>query len=193
VTGVMLRSAAGRVLRLDGQRWVDPASDADERLLDLVDGPVLDVGCGPGRHVLALARRGVVTLGIDVSPPALALARRDGAPVLERSIFGRVPAAGRWGTALLLDGNLGIGGCAVTLLRRVRELVRPGGRLLIELSAPGEGPEVEHVRFESDGVAGPWFAWAHVSIDALAGVADDAGLAVQREWCDDDRWFACLA
>ncbi len=193
MTTVMLRSTAGRVLRLDGQRWVEPASPADERLLKLVEGPVLDVGCGPGRHVLALARRGIVTLGIDVSPPALALARRDGAPVLERSIFDPVPATGRWGTALLLDGNLGIGGCVTTLLARVRQLLRPGGRLLVELSAPGEGPEVEHVRFESDGVAGPWFAWAHVSIDSLAGVAHDAGLAVQREWCDDDRWFACLA
>jgi SAM-dependent methyltransferase len=193
VTSVMLRSAAGRVLRLDGRCWVEPATAADERLLALVQGPVLDVGCGPGRHVLSLARRGVVTLGIDVSPPALALARRDGAPVLERSIFDRVPAAGRWGTGLLLDGNLGIGGCPVTLLRRVRELVRPGGRLLVELSPPGDGPAVERVRFESDGVAGPWFSWAHVSIDALSGVALDVGLTVQQEWCDDGRWFACLA
>jgi SAM-dependent methyltransferase len=192
VTSVMLRSAAGRVLRLDGRRWIEPATAADERLLELVDGPVLDVGCGPGRHVLSLARRGIVTLGIDVSPPALALARSGGAPVLERSIFDRVPAAGRWGTALLLDGNLGIGGCPVTLLRRVRELVRPGGRLLVELSSPGEGPAVEHVRFESNGFAGPWFSWAHVGIDALKGVARDAGLVVAGEWCDDDRWFAWL-
>ncbi|HEY3724118.1 MAG TPA: class I SAM-dependent methyltransferase [Acidimicrobiia bacterium] len=187
-----MRSATGRVLRLDGWRWVEPAGPADERLLQLVDGPVLDVGCGPGRHVLALARRGIVTLGIDVSPPALALARRGGAPVLERSIFDRVPATGRWGTALLLDGNLGIGGCPTTLLRRVRELLRSGGRLLVEVSSPGERPEVERVRFESDGFAGPWFSWAHVSIDSLAGVAHEAGLAVAREWCDDDRWFAWL-
>ncbi len=192
MTSVRLRSTAGRVLRLDGRRWVEPATAADERLLELVDGPVLDVGCGPGRHVLALARRGVVTLGIDVSPPALALARRGGAPVLERSIFDRVPATGRWGTALLLDGNLGIGGCPTTLLRRVRELVRPGGRLLVELASTGDGPKVEHVRFESGGFVGPWFSWAHVNVDALGGVAREAGLVVRREWCDDDRWFAWL-
>jgi len=36
---------------------------------------VLDVGCGPGRHSLALARRGLEVLGVDLSPDFLALAR----------------------------------------------------------------------------------------------------------------------
>ena len=68
----------------------------------------------------------------------------------------------------------------------------PAGGCSSSCPRRANGPEVEHVRFESDGFAGPWFSWAHVSIDALSGVARDAGLAVQREWCDDDRWFAWL-
>jgi SAM-dependent methyltransferase len=36
---------------------------------------VLDAGCGPGRHALELARRGVEVTGIDVSPEFLDLAR----------------------------------------------------------------------------------------------------------------------
>jgi SAM-dependent methyltransferase len=36
---------------------------------------VLDVGCGPGRHALALARRGFDVLGIDASEEFIALAR----------------------------------------------------------------------------------------------------------------------
>ncbi len=36
---------------------------------------VLDVGCGPGRHSLALARRGIVCHGIDASPGFVGLAR----------------------------------------------------------------------------------------------------------------------
>jgi SAM-dependent methyltransferase len=194
MTAVVLRSASGRVLRVDGRRWTDPASRADHRVLELAVGPVLDVGCGPGRHVLALARAGVTTLGIDVSPPALALARRGGAPVLERSIFDRIPGTGRWATALLLDGNLGIGGCPATLLRRVRELLRPDGRMLVEVSGPGhgDGNGVERVRFEADGIAGPWFSWAHVGADELEVVAIGAGLRVVRQWSDEGRWFACL-
>ncbi|MDQ1521637.1 MAG: hypothetical protein QOI55_2710, partial [Actinomycetota bacterium] len=36
---------------------------------------VLDVGCGPGRHALALARRGIEVVGVDLSPDFVALAR----------------------------------------------------------------------------------------------------------------------
>jgi ubiquinone/menaquinone biosynthesis C-methylase UbiE len=36
---------------------------------------VLDVGCGPGRHSLALARRGIVCHGIDAAPTFIELAR----------------------------------------------------------------------------------------------------------------------
>jgi SAM-dependent methyltransferase len=36
---------------------------------------VLDVGCGPGRHALALARRGFDVVGVDLSPDFVGLAR----------------------------------------------------------------------------------------------------------------------
>lgn len=187
-----LRSTDGRVLALHANRWLEAPTGADERLLQRVDGPVLDVGCGPGRHVLALAHAGMVALGIDISPPAIELARRRGAPVLRRSIFDRVPGAGRWGTALLLDGNLGIGGCPVTLLRRVTSLLRPHGRLLVELAIEG-ATHVEQVRFEAGAKVGPWFPWAHVGIVSLDGHAHDAGLRVVESWVDGGRPFAWLA
>ena len=36
---------------------------------------VLDVGCGPGRHALSLARRGLDVVGVDLSPEFVTLAR----------------------------------------------------------------------------------------------------------------------
>lgn len=36
---------------------------------------VLDVGCGPGRHAIALADRGITVHGVDLSPDFVALAR----------------------------------------------------------------------------------------------------------------------
>jgi SAM-dependent methyltransferase len=36
---------------------------------------VLDVGCGPGRHALELARRGIAVVGVDASEEFVALAR----------------------------------------------------------------------------------------------------------------------
>jgi SAM-dependent methyltransferase len=191
VTNVLLRARSGAVVA-DGHAWTRPVAVADDRLLQRVDGPVIDIGCGPGRHVLALARLGTVTLGIDVSRPAVDLARRRGAPVLERSIFARVPAAGRWGTALLLDGNLGIGGDPETLLARTVELLRPGGRILVEPASPGRGCGRELVRFEAGGDAGPWFEWTHVDDDDLEPLARRCGLSVRERWRDGGRWFAWL-
>jgi SAM-dependent methyltransferase len=47
---------------------------AHERLLPRA-GRALDVACGAGRHALFLAARGLRTLGVDVSPEGLRLAR----------------------------------------------------------------------------------------------------------------------
>lgn len=45
-------------------------------VLDLRPGSrVLDVGCGPGRHALELARRGFTVHGVDISAPFVRLAR----------------------------------------------------------------------------------------------------------------------
>jgi SAM-dependent methyltransferase len=187
-----LRTRDGRTLPAPADRWFGDVSPADRRLLERVDGPVLDIGCGPARHVVALAESGIVTLGIDISGPALAVARERGAPVLHRSIFGRIPGRGRWGTALLLDGNIGIGGDPELLLRRVALLLRAGGRTLIELTPPGRGRERRLVRLEHDGEAGPWFAWAEVAADELDDLARGARLQVHDVWIDGDRHFARL-
>jgi SAM-dependent methyltransferase len=187
---LVCRDEQGRARRLPLARWLGPAGAVDERVLDRAIGPVLDVGCGPGRHVSSLARRGVLALGVDVSPVAVRLARARGAKAIERSIFDRLPGAGTWGSALLLDGNIGIGGRPDALLRRVADLLAPGGRILLELDPPGAGADTQRLRLESDGAASEWFAWARVSIDALAGPAIAAGLLVTERWCDGGRWFA---
>jgi SAM-dependent methyltransferase len=51
---------------------------------------VLDVGCGPGRHAHALARRGIAVHGIDISQPFVDLAN-EGAPN-ELATFERLDA-----------------------------------------------------------------------------------------------------
>ena len=115
---VRLRTPEGHVLDLPVAPLVRaPPYAAERRALDAAVGPALDIGCGPGRHLVALAERRVLSLGIDISAGLLDVARRRGVNVLERSVFDRVPGAGRWRSALLLDGNIGIGGDPVALLR----------------------------------------------------------------------------
>jgi SAM-dependent methyltransferase len=189
---LVLRDEGGAARPLPLDVWLGAAGAVDERVLDRARGPVLDVGCGPGRHVHALARRGVLAVGIDISPAAVALARRRGATALEASIFDRVPGAGRWRTALLLDGNIGIGGCPDALLARLAGLLARGGTVLAELDRPGTGVVCGRVRIEHGETVSDWFAWARIGVDAVDGPAQTAGLRVSARWRDGGRWFAAL-
>ncbi len=185
-----LHHACGGVTR--GERWCSAVDPIDDGVLRRVRGPVLDVGCGPGRHVVALAQRSVVVLGIDLTPHAIRAARTKGAPVLERSVFARLPGQGRWRTALLLDGNIGIGGDPEQLLTRLGEVLAPDGTLLVELDPPGRPDVRTRARLEIDGIEGPWFPWARVPADRLRNHALRTGFTVVAEWSIGERHFAEL-
>jgi len=185
-----LRTDAGDVT--DGERWVAPLERADESALARCRPPVLDVGCGPGRHTVALGRRGLPALGVDITPAAVEWALPRGALVLHRSVFDRLPGTGRWGTVLLLDGNLGIGGDPRALLARAAELLAPDGVVVAELDPPGTPSAPTTARLEVAGAPGPWFAWDRVPVDEVAGLAAAAGLAVVETWRTDGRWFTVL-
>jgi SAM-dependent methyltransferase len=187
-----LRDARGGHLTAAADRWLADAETDDLDVLDGARGPVLDIGCGPGRHVAELARRGLPALGIDITPRALEIARHRGAAVLHRSVFDRIPAAGRWRTALLLDGNIGIGGDPHTLLRRVRTLLADDGILLVELAPPRSSRPVQRVRLDIDGELGPLFHWTRVAFDRIDAVAATAGFVVSDRWSTGARWFARL-
>ena len=179
-------------LRPDLERWCGEVDAVDLALLARAEGPVLDVGCGPGRLVAELARRGQSALGVDVASAAVRLTTAAGGAAVRRSVFEPLPGEGRWRTVLLADGNVGIGGDPVALLRRCRALVQPGGRVLVELEAPGTGCTSVRTRLERGSEVTPWFDWAHVGVDAVAGPAAAAGLSVQDTWDAPGRWFASL-
>jgi len=179
-------------LPLELERWLGDPDPVDRDLVRWVLAPVLDVGCGPGRHVVALAAVGIPALGLDVAPSAVHLARTRGACVLERSVFGRVPGAGRWATALLLDGNAGIGGDPEALLARLRTLLRPGGRILVEVEEPGVAGARLHARIETPVRSSSWFPWARVGVDDLERLGVACRLAVREVWQRGGRWFGLM-
>lgn len=103
-------------------------------------GPVADLGCGPGAHARALARRGYAVTGLDGSPRMVDVARdraaRDNLDVAYEvaDVGTRLPFG---------DGSLG-GVLAIlviqhladpaSFLTEIRRCLRPGGHLL--LTAP---------------------------------------------------------
>lgn len=185
-----LVDAAGRVQPLDVRRWLGPLDAADRSVLARCHAPVLDLGCGPGRFVQALARRGSPVLGVDLARTAVGLARRRGGPALHRDLFAPLPGEGRWPTVLLLDGNIGIGGEVSRLLARIARLLAPHGRLLVEVE-PDEVDESLAVRFHDRGATvGGSFTWARVGLRGLRARAAATGLLVADTWDAGGRAFA---
>jgi SAM-dependent methyltransferase len=179
-------------IQLPVRRWHGPMLLEEVALLDSVVSPVLDVGCGPGRHASALARAGHTAVGIDTSAAAVESARERGATALQLSVFGPVPNQGRWATVLLLDGNIGIGGDPVRLLARIRELAAPRARVLVEVGPPGSESRRFHARVQHGGGLGPGFPWACVGAGGIGQIAEAAGLRTVEVSKGGGRWFVKL-
>lgn len=179
----------GRIERLPVDEWRH-GRPGDDALVARCTGPTLDVGSGPGRLTVALAERGLPSLGIDITPYAVEMTRASGGLALLRDVFDRVPGVGRWHTVLLADGNIGIGGDPHVLLRRVAALLGRQGSAVVELEpAP---TRTEWIRLRDGRQAGDWFRWSHVGVDGIGEYASAAGLAVRDIWTEASRWFADL-
>jgi SAM-dependent methyltransferase len=178
------------VLRL--AHWSRHADATEQALLREVIGPVLDIGCGPGRLVAALERRGIPAVGIDAAPAAIAMAKSRGTRAYTKSVFDPIPHEGAWLTVLLVDGNIGIGGDPARLLSRVHALLAPGGRAIVELEPPGTATHGGLVRLEvATGMVG-WFPWYWVGADDIAELAARASLVSERCCNRGGRWFTWL-
>lgn len=173
--------AGGQTIPFEVHQWNGAPDIVDRSLfIEPCDGPTIDVGCGPGRLVGELAGRGIPSLGIDVSSEAVRQARGRGAYALCQDVFSHVPGEGEWAYALLADGNVGIGGDPVRLLTRVREVLSSTGHTIVEVAGHGVGLVAEQRRLRINGRDSAEFAWAVVGLDAIAGVAEAAGLRVHE-------------
>ena len=213
---VLLRELEGRysghlIERSDG--FVDWMSAAEYfkvgndkgilRALALARGRVLDIGCGAGRHALALQRRGLQVTGIDNSPLAIRVCRERGlkdARVLGIDDLGRLPAAS-FNTVLMLGNNFGLfrsPAVARRLLRAMLRITRPGARILAQSldvhgtknpehlayqrrnRARGRLPGQIRLRIRSGARVGPWFDYLMVSPGEMRSVLRGTGWRLDR-------------
>lgn len=165
----------------------------EREALDLVTGRVIDIGCGAGRFALALQDRGAAVTALDISPGAVAVARRRG---VREVVLGSAPdgVAGRaaYDTFLLMGENLGLMGgraSAAAFLAGLAAAASPAARIIGHGADPHETDDPVHVRYRErnhaagamDGqmiirvrhrdLATEWFPYLLCSPAELAGLA----------------------
>jgi len=181
-----------RLGRLAVGDWQQMAP-ADEVLLSRCEGPVLDIGCGPGRLVESLAAQGTPALGIDISARAVAQTAARGGSVLLRAVEHRLPGEGRWVTVLLADGNIGIGGAPEVLLSRCHDLLVAGGVVLVEADPDDDADRRLSMTLHcADGRSSSPIPWARVGSRPLVRLAGPLGFVADEEWRVDGRVFIAL-
>jgi SAM-dependent methyltransferase len=153
------------------------AEEEVERILKLIGFrpvAVLDLACGPGRHAVALARRGIKVTAVDLTEFLLRKAReraqQAGVEVeFVREDMRRFVRPGAFDLALSMFSSFGYFGDRredLLVLQHLRESLRPGGACLIDV--PGKemlGRQAQSARVveQPDGVL--FVEWSEILDD----------------------------
>jgi SAM-dependent methyltransferase len=168
----------------------------ERRVFESVQGRVLDIGCGAGRHSLEAQRRGLDVVGIDVSPCAVEVCGQRGVRDVRLLPLAAVDATlGAFDTALMMCGNFGLVGTAgeaVRVLRVLHELMPPSGRIVLDSVDPyqdadagdlayrernrarGRSPGQVTIRLRYGELATPWYELLNLSAPELEALAAKA-------------------
>lgn len=109
--------------------------ELEQKALQLCTGSVLDIGCGAGSHSLWLQQHGLEVTAVDISPGAIQCAKHRGINNAIVSDF--LDHNGTYDTLLLLMNGIGLAGSLQGLgpmLRKLKSLLAPGGRILVDSS-----------------------------------------------------------
>ncbi|PSK99425.1 methyltransferase family protein [Murinocardiopsis flavida] len=175
-------------------------------------GRVLDIGCGAGRHAVAVRVRGCEVVGLDPSPGAVRVARERGVDAVPGTLEEPPGDLGGFDTFLLLGNNLGLlrnADAAPGLLDGLRPFARPGARI-IAASADPEGEDGLHrtyhewnrqrgrmpgqlrLRVRDRALASPWFDYLMASSADLAAITDGTAWRVGHVEHDGGAYIAVL-
>src|SRR4051812_8164422 len=92
---------------------------------------VVDLGCGTGAHALALHRRGVTAVGVELAPGMVSMAAAKGCSVVRADVAAGIPLA-----TSSVDGALSVYSLqfldAASALVELARVVRPRAPIVVE-------------------------------------------------------------
>ena len=160
----------------------------DREILPLVqDGPVLDLGAGAGRAGLCLQERGLQVTAVEASPGPAEVCRRRGIADVRLGDLND-PPTDQPGAAVLLCGNLGLGGSWEgnrRLLARLAELVTAGAVLVGDSVTPDDQARVL-LRIRYRELVTPWWSQYNIPAAQMAALVEGTGWRMQMHLDDGD-------
>lgn len=179
----------------------------EQYTLGLCKGKVLDVGAGAGSHALALQKKGIDVMALEISPKAAAVQKARGVEqVLIGDFFALTPQP--FDTLLLLMNGIGIAGTLEKLpqfLTTCTQWLATGGQILLESS------DILYLYEEEDGsvlldLNGAYygeltyimeyqqersepFGWLFLDFDLLQQYAQEVGLKAELLLQEEDAHY----
>jgi SAM-dependent methyltransferase len=132
---------------LDYDEW----PEHEKEILKYVQGKVLDVGCGAGRHSLWLQQQGHEVVAIDVSPLIVEVARLRGVKDCRVMSVLEMPFEDNsFDTILFMGNNLGVAGNpdgTLKLFITLSQIARKGGRIIGTTYDPADTDDPSHLKY----------------------------------------------
>ena len=178
-------------------RSFEDMPELEQVALKEAKGRILDVGAGSGCHSIALTAMGKDVMAIDISPLSVEVMLDRGVHARQVNFYDKAFDE-KFDTILMLMNGTGIVGTLDKMpafFERVKQLLAPGGSLLIDSS------DLRYLYEEEDGsvmidlagdyygqidyqmqyknVLGEPFDWLYVDFDTLSYYAEESGLKAE--------------
>ena len=170
--------------------------------MEYVNGRVLDIGCGAGKHSLHLQEKGFKVTGIDISPSAVEVCRRRGLKDVRGISIDEISGdLGQIDTIIMMGNNFGLFENltkAKKLLRKFHGLTSKDAQIIAETRDPYDTDIPEHLEYHKwnrkRGRMGgqlrlrviykkyrtPWFDYLLVSKKELEDILRDTGWTLHK-------------
>jgi len=123
----------------------------EQKAMEFVDGRVLDVGCGAGRHSLYLQEKGFDVFGVDISPLAIKVCKLRGlkkAKIMSIEEVNFEPNS--FDTVIMMGNNFGLFGSfkkARRLLKRFYEMTSENALIIADTRDPYKTDDPAHLEY----------------------------------------------
>ncbi|MEA2090102.1 MAG: class I SAM-dependent methyltransferase [Thermoproteota archaeon] len=177
-------------------------AECERKTLKYVQGKVLEIGCGAGRHSLWLQRKGFEVAAVDISRLAVKVAKLRGVKdCLITSALELPFTVCSFDTVLLLGNNFGVAGDVETtkkMLKELHNIATENGRLIASCRDPYKTNNPVHLKYhelnrkrgrpagqitfrvEYKEQVGGWFNLLIVSPEEMAEICKPAGWKIKK-------------